>query len=272
MVHQFFRAKIGQARLLMDTERKTAPLANEAGPDAPIQGGNKGAHSALPIYMQISEFLIREIAAGRLLDGERLAPERELAKSHGTTVRTLRKALAELEKKGLLERVQGSGNYVRASVAPESIYAMFRLELTTGGGLPTADILSSAQVAKPPDLPDFGTSDRGYRFRRLRYLNRIPIAVEEIWMDCDAGALNLEDISDSLYRSYQLQLGLRILRAEDRVGIGSVPEWAPTTFGKVHHAPVGFIERFSWADGLAPVEFSRTWFDTDKALYVQRLI
>ncbi|MCJ8336829.1 MAG: GntR family transcriptional regulator, partial [Epibacterium sp.] len=37
-------------------------------------------------------------------------------------------------------------------------------------------------------------------------------------------------------------------------------------------APVGFIERFSWADGLAPVEFSRTWFDTDKALYVQRLI
>ena len=256
----------------MDTESNTDPLAPEAGLDTPLQGGIQGAPTALPIYMQISEFLIREIAAGRLVDGERLAPERELAKSHGTTVRTLRKALAELEKKGLLERVQGSGNYVRASTAPESIYAMFRLELTTGGGLPTADILSSAEVAKPADLPDFGSSDRGFRFRRLRYLNRIPIAVEEIWLDRSAGALDLFDMSDSLYRSYQLQLGLRILRAEDRVGIGSVPEWAPNTFGKAHNAPVGFIERFSWADGPAPVEFSRTWFDTDKALYVQRLI
>ncbi|CUH77770.1 HTH-type transcriptional repressor YvoA [Tritonibacter multivorans] len=264
----------------MDKDSNTDPAAVEAGLDtrqqeslhSGVQGGIQGAPTALPIYMQISEFLIREIAAGRLVDGERLPPERELAKSHGTTVRTLRKALSELEKKGLLERVQGSGNYVRASTAPESIYAMFRLELTTGGGLPTADILSAAEAAKPSDLPNFGTSDRGFRFRRLRYLNRVPIAVEEIWLDCDAGSLDLGDMSDSLYRSYQLQLGLRILRAEDRVGIGSVPEWAPNTFGKAPHAPVGYIERFSWADGPVPVEFSRTWYDTDKALYVQRLI
>ncbi|NKW78361.1 GntR family transcriptional regulator, partial [Rhodobacteraceae bacterium R_SAG7] len=31
------------------------------------------------------------------------------------------------------------------------------------------------------------------------------------------------------------------------------------------------IERFSWAQTPDAVEFSRTWFDTDKALYVQRL-
>lgn len=240
---------------------------NDTAPD-----GLHEAPTALPIYMQISEFLIREIAAGRLVDGERLPPERDLAKSHGTTVRTLRKALAELEKKGLLERIQGSGNYVRASVQAESIYAMFRLELTTGGGLPTADILSAQEAAKPEDLPNFGTAETGYRFRRLRYLNRIPIAVEEIWLDRGAGELKLAALSDSLYRSYQLQLGLRIQRAEDRVGIGNVPTWAPDGFGKAPGAPVGFIERFSWADTPAPVEFSRTWFDTDKALYVQRLI
>ncbi|OIQ32761.1 MAG: GntR family transcriptional regulator [Alphaproteobacteria bacterium MedPE-SWcel] len=238
----------------------------------PIHDLDRDTPTALPIYMQISEFLIREIAAGRLVDGQRLAPERELAKSHGTTVRTLRKALSELEKKGMLERVQGSGNYIRAKHSAPSVYSMFRLELTTGGGLPTADILDLAVVPKPADLPRFGTADHGTRIRRLRYLNRLPVAVEEIWLDGAAGEIRPQQMSDSLYRTYQLQLGLIIARAEDRVSVAAVPDWAPPGFGLSPGTLTGFIERLSWAQDPAPVEFSRTWFDTDKALYVQRLI
>ena len=62
---------------------------------------------ALPLHMQITELIIRDIAAGRLVDGERLAPERDMAESFGIAVSTLRKALASLQEKGLLERVQG---------------------------------------------------------------------------------------------------------------------------------------------------------------------
>ena len=69
---------------------------------------------ALPLHMQITELIIRDIAAGRLVNGERLAPEREMADSFGIAVGTLRKALATLQEKGLLERVQGSSNYIRA--------------------------------------------------------------------------------------------------------------------------------------------------------------
>jgi GntR family transcriptional regulator len=95
---------------------------------------------ALPIYMQISEILIRDIASGRLVDGQKLPPERDFAKAHGTTVGTLRKALLLLERKGLLERRQGSGNYVRAGGAVDSVYSMLRLELVRGGGgLPHQD-------------------------------------------------------------------------------------------------------------------------------------
>ena len=52
--------------------------------------------TSLPIYIQISEMLMREIIAGRLLDGERLLPERTLAKSLNISVGTLRKALKAL--------------------------------------------------------------------------------------------------------------------------------------------------------------------------------
>lgn len=227
--------------------------------------------NALPLYVQISELLIRDIAAGRLIDGERLPPERDMAEDLGISIGTLRKALADLTEKGLLERIQGSGNYIRQGGTQESVYAMFRLELLSGGGLPRADILDVTRIAKPDDLPAFGTSAEGTRIRRLRYLNDVIIAVEEIWLDGDAGMVKRDLLSDSLYRFYQKHLGFWIVRAEDRVTIGKVPDWAPDAFTLAPGTTTGFIERLSWADRPEAVEYSRTWFDTNRAHYVQRL-
>lgn len=227
--------------------------------------------TALPIYLQVSELLTREIAAGRLVDGQRLPPERALAAQHGITVRTLRKSLAELTRQGLLERVQGSGNYIRSNHQAQSIYSMFRLELIQGGGLPTAQFLDITAVVKPDTLPPFGTSARATRIRRLRFLNKKPIAVEEIWLDADSGTVMADQVSESLYRYYQTKLGFWITRAQDAVSIDTVPDWAPSGFGLPAGTTSGYIERLSWAQSPQPVEFSRTWFDTSRAHYVQRL-
>ncbi len=227
--------------------------------------------NALPIYVQISELLIRDIAAGRLMDGERLPPERDMAANLNVSVGTLRKSLAELEKKGMLERIQGSGNYIRETGTQNSVYAMFRLELPEGGGLPRADVLSVDHLHKPSDLPEFGQSKFGSRVRRMRYLNDTIIAVEEIWLDESAGTIDQSLLSDSLYRYYQQQLGFWITRAEDRVSVGALPDWTPSGFTKPAGQIVGYIERFSWSEKAEPVEFSKTWFDPDRATYVQRL-
>ena len=58
---------------------------------------------ALPKYVQISERLIREIAAGHIADGARLPPERDMAAEFGIAVGTLRKSLADLEENQLWE-------------------------------------------------------------------------------------------------------------------------------------------------------------------------
>lgn len=228
--------------------------------------------TALPLYLQLSEFLIREISAGRMADGDKLPPEREMAAQYGTTVTTLRKALAVLQEKDLLERVHGSGNYVRRAGQIDSVYSMFRLELIKGGGLPTSKILDVEDLKKPDDLPQFGTSDRGTRIRRLRFLDSTPIAVEEIWLDHDAGQVDQDQLQDSLYRYYKMQLGFWISRAEDQVGIGTAPNWSPNEFEVPIGSHTGYIERFSWAQAIEPVEFSRTWFDVSKAIYIQRII
>ncbi|MEO0381430.1 MAG: GntR family transcriptional regulator [Pseudomonadota bacterium] len=231
----------------------------------------KTSPQALPIYVQIAELLTRDIVAGRLIDGERLKPEREMAAELGVSVGTLRKALRDMGEKGLIEAVQGSGNYVRAGGDTGTVYAMFRLELLEGGGLPRARVLSLDHMDKPRDLPTFGTSQRGTRIRRLRTLNDTIIAVEEIWLDANAGLITQATISESLYATYRKALGLWILRAEDRVSLGPVPDWAPAAYTPLPGHTVGYIERFSWSDRPEAIEFSRTWFDPARAVYVQRL-
>jgi GntR family transcriptional regulator len=226
----------------------------------------------LPKYVQLSERLIREIAAGHLVDGARLPPEREMAQGLGVAIGTLRKALAELAAKGLLERIQGSGNYVRHQPEVQSVYAMFRLELARGGGLPTADVLSVERLAKPGEAPEFGASAEAHRIRRLRRLDGEPVAVEEIWLDGgQAARITRGDLSESLYLFYRERLNLVIAMAEDRVGVAEVPDWAPGAFAPVPGARVGHIERLSRTSDGRAVEYSRTWFDSDKARYVQRM-
>lgn len=225
---------------------------------------------ALPKYIQLSEIIIREIDAGRLLDGERLPPEREMSRAYGTSVGTLRKALADLEGKGLLRRVQGSGNYIQKSKKATGVYAMFRLELLDGGGLPTAEVISVDVLPKPDDLPSFGLSEFGTRIRRRRWLNDVAIAVEEIWLDASVGTLSMNVLSDSLYQTYFKRLYFWVTRAEDRVSIAAFPDWTPVDFA-APHSQCGYIERFSWTDAREAVEFSRTWFDPRNAVYVQRL-
>lgn len=225
----------------------------------------------LPVHLQISEMLIREIAAGRLADGARLPPEREMAASLGIAVGTLRRALSDLTEKGLLDRIQGSGNYVRARGGPLGVYAFFRLERIDGGGLPTAEILSVERLRKPADLPDFGITVEAHRIRRLRRIDGTPAAVEEIWLDAGrAERLALEELSESLYLHYRLALGFSIVRAEDRIGVAPAPDWAPADLALRPGTVAGFIERIAWAGDGGSVEYSRTWFDPATARYVNR--
>lgn len=230
------------------------------------------ARHALPLYVQISEMLIRDIAAGRLTDGERLPPERDMADGLGIAVGTLRKALADLTEKGLLERVQGSGNYIRARSHVDSVYSFFRVELLGGGGLPTADVLDVTRVSKPDDLPDFGQSSDAHRVRRLRRLNGTPAVLEEIWLDASfADSVTAMDLRESLYLFYRQSLGLWITRAEDQLGVAPVPDWTPPDFGMPAQSPCLMATRTSWGQDGAVAEMSRSWIDTNTARYVARI-
>ena len=77
-----------------------------------------------------------------------------------------------------------------------------------GGGLPTAEVLSVSCLNKPKGVGDIGPSQKGYRIRRLRRLNNVPAAMEEIWLDADrCQVVSKDDLPDSLYLFYKEKPG-----------------------------------------------------------------
>jgi DNA-binding GntR family transcriptional regulator len=69
---------------------------------------------AEPAWAQIEAQLAERIESGGLQAGERLPPERELARSLGVSRMTVRQALGALARRGLVERGVGRGTFVRA--------------------------------------------------------------------------------------------------------------------------------------------------------------
>lgn len=226
---------------------------------------------ALPRSIQISEALIREISAGILSDGARLPTERQMAQDYDVAVGTLRKALAILEKKGMLERIQGSGNYIRSKYKVDSVYTLFRLELLSGGGLPTAQILSMQMTFRPKELPFRPDHTSVTKIIRLRYLNDVLIALEEIWLDRKLTQdLQQNEVSESLYEYYKNTLNLIISRMEDKIGFQPIPSWVPEAFNMCEGEMAGYIERIGWDQFDQPAEFSKTWFNPAVCHYVNR--
>ena len=68
---------------------------------------------AEPAWAQIEAQLAERIESGGLQAGERLPPERELARSLGVSRMTVRQALDALSRRGLVERGVGRGTFVR---------------------------------------------------------------------------------------------------------------------------------------------------------------
>lgn len=248
------------------------PSDHGAGRPAGSDGAAPRDPEALPLYRQVSELLLRRIAAGVLIEGERLAPERVLAAELRISVGTLRKALGDLAERGLLERRQGSGNYIRGVRAQGGLYGFFRLELIAGGGRPEARLVSLAHLAKPDDAPPFGPSASASRVRRLRLLSGIPAALEEIWLDDGRGRLAPDPaLEGALYQHYRSHLGIGIARVEDRIGVAPCPDWLPDVSQFCPGRPLGHVERLAWDQHGDRVEFSRTWFDPDTVAYVSRI-
>lgn len=73
----------------------------------------------LPKYIILKNELLSWIASGKLSPGSQVPSEHEIAEQFSLSRQTVRQAFSELERQGLLERVQGKGTFVRHAAVRE---------------------------------------------------------------------------------------------------------------------------------------------------------
>ena len=69
-------------------------------------------NSNLPIYIQISNYLKKEIASGNLKEGNKLQSVRELSTEVKANPNTIMRAYSELEREDLVFTQRGMGTFV----------------------------------------------------------------------------------------------------------------------------------------------------------------
>ena len=143
-------------------------------PGVPGVAPGMGTAPRLPKYYQVKRQLLELTAA--LDPGSPVPPERELARSYGTSRTTVRQALAELVIEGRLLRMQGKGTFVaKPKVAQPLELASYTEGMRAHGLHPQTKILDIGYVASDEPLAELlgiRPGGRALRIHRLRLAGR----------------------------------------------------------------------------------------------------
>jgi len=228
--------------------------------------------SGVTAHSQIQQWFTAMITAGELAPGDRLPREQDLALSFGVSRMTLRQALAELESRGVVERVPGrtGGTFIREPKIECDLTGLagFTEQLRRANLKARARVISaetraaSRTVSAALDLPRHAPV---HEIVRVRLVDREPLALERSYFPAEVFPDLLEHrLTGSLYR-----LMGTVYQQEPRTADEALePESAGAAEAMLLAVAAGTalmaIERTAYtAAGLA-VEYARDLFRPDR--------
>lgn len=87
--------------------------------------GNINRDSALPLYYQLKEHIKEAIVSGHFKPNDRLPTEEQLCKIFSVSRPVVRQAYEELIKEGYIDRIKGSGTFVKERSKTDSLFKSF---------------------------------------------------------------------------------------------------------------------------------------------------
>jgi GntR family transcriptional regulator len=224
-----------------------------------------------PLYQRIAGTLEVRIAERGLAPGSRLPSERELAEAFGASRMTVRQALKDLERRGLVEARVGQGTFVSVPrIDRQSQTLAGFTEQMRGTGRDASSVVldatiaaTDAEAAQALGVPEHTLVSR---LVRLRLVDGKPVALErtEIPVALAPGLLDRTDFStDSLYRVLRQAYGIQPSEAEETVCAALGERRASVALGIPPDTPVlTFTRRTFDASGRA-VEYVRSVYRGD---------
>jgi GntR family transcriptional regulator len=227
------------------------------------------ALSAVPLYTQIREIIRRRVLDGSYAPHSQMPSESQMMGAFGVSRITIRQALGDLQKEGLIFKVPGKGSFVAKPKAFQNLSKLqgFGEAMTPAGYETFSQVISSREVQATERVAQrlkLRANARVYEIQRLRYLNREPISVDVSYFPLALGRrLAREDLpSRDIFVILENDYGQPLTHADLQIEAISADETLARHLRTAEGSPLLRIERLTHA-GQQPLDFEYLFYRGD---------
>lgn len=237
---------------------------------------NLSGDNRLPLYARLRDVLATKVAELEWKVDDAIPTESELSKEYDVSVHTVRRAVEQLVKEGLLERKHGSGTYVRRPSFHGSLFRWFNFETASQAGhktVPESRLLVRKLVEPSLSVAgQFGlsTSQQVIFVERLRLWSGEPLMKEDIFLPVHPFEPILSDdeadIGPLLYPYYERRFSKVVVAVEDEISVQRADDRQAKILEIAAGDPIVRVDRISrGADGI--IEIRQAYGRGDKFRY-----
>ncbi len=232
--------------------------------------------SPVPLYHQVVQGIQDAITSGELEPGHKLENEIDLAAALNLSRPTMRKAMDELVRAGLLVRKRGVGTQVVSSQVrrPLELSSLFD-DLTAQGSKPTTDILTFSHVEADAEICTklgLAAGAKVYHFTRLRKVAGKPLALMENWVRNDIVDIDEAGLSQQGLYSILRKGGVNFRLATQSIGAAIATELQAKLLETTPGAALVTMERTAVDDTGRLVETGRHVYRADQYTFEMTLV
>lgn len=223
--------------------------------------------SYIPYYRQLADLLRHEIGMQRAA-GEvyQLPSENELAERHGLSRATVRHALDELAREGMIYTQKGVGSFAPVRRIEQDVTALVSTtaDMRRRGWQLETRVLDVLEIPAPPHVAqamELSDGETLFRLRRLRMVDQTPLSLQTAYLPA-ALCPNLpeNDLTGSLYQLLESRYGLYLWTGNETLRARTATGEEAAHLEIEPNAAVMVAERITYgADGRAIEYLEAAW-------------
>jgi len=233
--------------------------------------------SPLPLYVQIRDSLRRQILDGSYEVHARLPSENEMMNTFGVSRITIRQALRDLHNEGLVFSAQGKGTFVSKPKAVQNVQRLegFGEAMAAQGFEASARVLSIQQMKAPKAVVaalDLQPGDDVVEVKRVRYLNRSPVCIDDSYFPMDIGRKMFSlDLSGDIFPLLENFFGIPLGGADIGLDATLADEEAQQYLNLKTGEAILRVERLTHDQNGRPIDFEYLCYRGDSYKYQFRI-
>ncbi|WP_175947475.1 GntR family transcriptional regulator [Burkholderia pyrrocinia] len=234
--------------------------------------------SAAPLYVQIKDTLRARILDGTYAPHSRMPSEHELCAMFDVSRITVRQALGDLQKEGLLFKLHGKGTFVSKPKAFQNVTSLQGFaEAMSSMGYEIVNQLRSFRTVKADrhlatklHVPEGAPL---VEIHRVRLLNREPVSLEQTWVPEALGKrlAGADLAARDIFLILENDCGIPLGHADVSIDAILADDEIVDALRVEESSPVLRIERLTHDASGAPIDYEYLYFRGDAFQYRLRI-